>query len=131
MKKLLDILTSSRFLFVLVGLSLLVIVIGLWLVQSAATTPSAAPAAVETDIPLPPLPEITEEGPADLERLQTALASMSAGIIPMDHGLSKEDIAKALAEAEPRSEAWCDLLLLTEDQDWTENQTQVFAESCI
>lgn len=131
MKKFFELLTSSRFLLVLIGLSLLIIVIGLWFIQSANNRPDTTPAAVQTEIPLPPLPEITNEGPPDLERLQAALASMAEGVIPLDHGLSKEEIANALAEAEPGSEAWCDLLLLTDDKDWTESHTKGFAESCI
>lgn len=124
-------LTSNRLLLLGLILSVAMLLFGLWLIGSAGQEPLPPAATVDDEIPLPPLPAISQDAPPDLDRLQEALASMAAGIIPSNLNFTAEEIAAALAQAEPGSEAWCDLLLLKNDADWTESEAEGFAEACI
>jgi hypothetical protein len=122
--------SGNKFLVILIILSVLMIAFGLWFNRQFAEADrdtTASPA----EIPLPPLPAIDKSPPANLSNVQAALQSMSQGVIPDNHGLTQDDIIKAIAETTPGSETWCDLLLIKDENGWSEEEVQEFSRSCI
>lgn len=123
---------SSYWLLVVVILaSLMLVVIGAGLMRSDDRSDTQPSTLTLSDAEIPALPAVDQEGPADLPRIKAALASMAEGIVPVDHGLTREEISAALEKAPRGSDAWCDLLLLAAEEDWTDDQARGFAEFCI
>lgn len=123
---------------VALGSSLLLLAVGLVLISNAPaiTNDSAAVSADtlakdEAAFDIPPLPEIDQNPPADLPSLQAALTEMSNGVMPTGQSFTPEVIAEALATVDVGSETWCDILLIKNDVDWTEDETTQFAQHCI
>lgn len=129
------ILRSNLLLVVALVSSLLLLVIGGYLIYTApdvADAPITEPAASDNiDFDVPVLPEVDRNPPADLSSVQAALNEMSKGVIPSGQQFSPEVIAEALATEKAGSETWCDIMLLKPDADWTEAESQQFAQHCI
>lgn len=129
------VLRSNLLLVIALVSSLLLLIIGGYLIYTApdaAIAPAAQPATSDNmDFDIPPLPEVDSNPPADLSSVQAALNEMSKGVVPTGQEFSPEVIAEALATEEAGSETWCDIMLLKPDADWTETESQQFAQHCI
>lgn len=113
--------------------SILLLVIGLFLIKTTEVPAptSSADIAINEELlrDIPTLPEIDRGPPADLPTMKAALADMSKNVTPKQT-LTPEELTAALAEAEPGNETWCDLMLQKADGDWTMDESKLFSQHC-
>jgi len=114
----------------LVAFSILFLNIGIWLMRSnePAPGPDSTLGQSQLQLEIPALPEQSQDA-TDMGSLQSTISAFSGIDIPTD--MSPADVEKALAKVQRGSEAWCDLMLVKPDNAWTEEDTRLFADSCI
>lgn len=115
-RKILNLLTNTKFVIALIVLSALIVIFGIVLILSASTSN-------------PDLPEVVQNvEPADTsfnDSLQTteSLINSNTESAPSPSSDSRQ--------LERGSEAWCEDMLTKANDDWSEADTQLFAQKCI
>lgn len=144
MNKILNILNSKYFLTVVIGLSIVVIIIGLLIVKRAN---EQAVVYAEKQKALALQKSSVEEEPAativnQLERLAASAqaeleaSKPSATKPPENLDFVSEERRKKVAQMtnkdpEIGSEDWCELLMIRPGKDWSEQDHRDFAQHCL
>lgn len=139
MKKILAILNSKYFLSSVIGLSILVILVGVILVKNAndqatlyAQEQASKQRAEQLDSnTLDQLTAIAAQAQAELEATQSAeLGAPKKLNFATDESQKKVD--KMLNKnPEKGSEDWCEIMMVKPDTQWTKEEQGVFAENCL
>lgn len=132
MRGILNFFQQNPVLGIVLAISLLLLNIGIWILRNPAPLPVDLPSsdALQRELEIPALPETGGEG-QNIESLQSTVINFNATSMSEASKLSPRELDKAIAEAEKGSEVWCDLMLVKADNAWTEEETTLFAKTCI
>jgi Protein of unknown function (DUF3012) len=141
MKKLLEILNSKYFLSTVIGLSILVLVVGVLMVKHANEQAVVfaeqqkrlleQPKPQEEDEFLKRLELIAAQAEAEL----TASQSTESGP-PAKMDFTSDATRKRVADMINKNPAqgtedWCEIMMVKADADWTKEEQEIFAKNCL
>lgn len=111
MNKMSKLLASNKFFVIVFGLSLVLVVIGILLILSSSSeeNPSSDSTLIES----------LGEAQSLINSAGQSQASAS--------NLSGDNSSETMRG----SEAWCEQMMLKNDRDWTESDTQLFSQKCL
>lgn len=114
--KLLALLTSTKFVIALIILSAAIVIFGVVLILSTPNPDLAATQAVQSN------EQVAE--PSFSESLQTTESLIV-------NSTRSAQVSSSGIDLERGSEAWCEGMLVKANDDWSEADTQLFAQKCI
>lgn len=124
---LMNVIREHKGLVILLALSLLVIVVGLWLVHSA--NHKAQQQLQQEQASAQRLGLIAQQAESELHKTLVHADVPIEDIVPLE---SLEKV-KGMAgqEPEPGSEAWCEWMMVKDADSWTTEEQSLFAQRCI
>lgn len=141
MNKILAILNSKYFLSTVIGLSILVIIVGVLMVKHANDRAAVyadkqkqlveQQPSQEDDVLIKELELIAKQAEAELKASQSADSGLPA---KMD--FTTDENRKKVADMKNKNPAqgtedWCELMMVKPDADWTEAEQGIFAKNCL
>jgi hypothetical protein len=132
MNRILAILNSKYFLTTVIGLSILVLIIGVLLVKNAneqAVIYEQQKQAQVDDDPMAKINAMAAQAEMELKAAQSTETGMPKKI---DFTESAESLSSLQSKnPEQGTEDWCKLMMTKPDTDWTPEENGIFAKHCL
>jgi Protein of unknown function (DUF3012) len=134
MNKVLAILNSKYFMAIVIGLSILVIIVGILMIKQAneqALIHAEKQKSQEANITLEQFELIATQAAAELKASQSTESGPPA---KMDFAsdATREKVANMTNKnPEQGTEDWCELMMVKPDAEWTKEEQGIFAKHCL